>query len=422
MLWSKVMPQTSGVSAATPSRADAIARANDNARPTDAQSARSLIAQSTNVRTGVVDTARLANMVADAARQNPGAANGAYAAIRRELGAQNIGDLSRFERDVTTAMRTDAGNQAGYGTGVTAAGIVLDRAGTDALQRGATQMANGTRILTQNPILSVRWEATTSAWTGLGGLHPDLATRLRAGGVEVVTAINAPPAGSVSRGAGISQGRASNMNGGLAENMIANRYRADGFAVTQGANMYVGASSPNNVVQGGQRVIDVVAERGNANPRLNERIEVESKVGFTRDNGRAAREATNDIQRLADNRAARASGEALEAGGAALSRTGRVLSVAGKIAKPVGVVMDALEIRQAFIADGNRIGENTGRAASSVAGGAAGAWGGAAAGAAIGSIVPGVGTIIGGVVGGIIGGIAGSELGKGIFNAVSSWF
>jgi hypothetical protein len=416
------MPQSSGISATTPSRTTSLPRANDNARPSDSQSARTLIAQNTNIRTGIVDTARLAGMVADAVRQNPGAASGAYAAIRRELGAQNIGDLSRFERDVTTAMRSDAGSQAGYGTGVSAAGIVLDRAGVAASQLGATQFANGTRVLTQNPLLTVRWEATTSAWTGLGGLHPNLADRLRAGGVEVVGAINAPPANSVSRGAGISQGRASNINGGLAENMIANRYRTDGYAVTQGANMFVGASSPNNVVQGGQRIVDVVAERPNANPRFNERIEVESKVGFTRDSGRAAREATNDIQRLADNRAVRAGGEALETSGAALSRTGRVLSVAGRIAKPVGVVMDALEIRQAFIADGNRIGENTGRAATSVAGGAAGAWGGAAAGAAIGSIVPGVGTVIGGVVGGIIGGIAGSELAKGAFNAISSWF
>ncbi len=416
------MLQSSGVSSAAPARTDPPVRANDNVRPTDIQSARSLIRQSTNNATGTVDTARLAGMVADAARQNPNAASSAYVAIRRELGAQNIGDLSRFERDVTTAMQSNVGDRAGSGMGVTAAGVVLDRAGTNALQRGTTQLADGTRMLTQNPILTVRWEATTSAWTGQGGLHPNLADRLRAGGVEVVSPTNAAPAGSVARNTGVSQGRASNMNGGLAENMIANRYQAQGFAVTQGANMYVGAASPNNVVQGGQRVVDVVAERANANPRLNERIEVESKVGLTRDSGRAAREATNDIQRLADNRTARAGGEALEASGAALSRTGRVLSVAGKIAKPVGVVMDALEIRQAFIADGNRIGANTGRATSSVVGGAAGAWGGAAAGAAIGSIVPGVGTVIGGVVGGVIGGLAGSELGKGVFDAVSGWF
>jgi hypothetical protein len=402
---------------ATPSRI-----ANDNVRPSDTQSARTLIGQATDRTTGALDTAKLATMVVDAAKQNPAAASSAYGAIRRELGAQNIGDLNRFERDLTTAAQSNAGNGAGAGMGVTAAGVVLDRAGTDAMRRGASQIADGTRILTQNPILTIRWETTTSAWTGQGGLHPNLADRLRAGGIEIVSPTNNPPLGSVSKGQGISQGLASNMNGGLAENMIADRYRAQGYNVTQGANMYVGAAHPNNSVQGGQRIVDVVAERGNVNPTLNERIEVESKVGFTRDSGRAAREATHDIQRLADNRTARASGEALEATGTALSRTGRVLSVAGKVAKPVGLVMDALEIRSAFIADGNRIGENTGRAASGVVGGAAGAWGGVAAGAAIGSIVPGVGTVIGGVVGGVVGGIAGSEIGKGIFNAVSSWF
>jgi trimeric autotransporter adhesin len=179
---------------ATPSRI-----ANDNVRPSDTQSARTLIGQATDRTTGALDTAKLATMVVDAAKQNPAAASSAYGAIRRELGAQNIGDLNRFERDLTTAAQSNAGNGAGAGMGVTAAGVVLDRAGTDAMRRGASQIADGTRILTQNPILTIRWETTTSAWTGQGGLHPNLADRLRAGGIEIVSPTNNPPLGSAAR-------------------------------------------------------------------------------------------------------------------------------------------------------------------------------------------------------------------------------
>ncbi|NJM50655.1 MAG: hypothetical protein HC843_07100 [Sphingomonadales bacterium] len=395
---------------------------NDNVRSTDAQTARGLIDSARNGRTGLVDTRALASMVADAARTNPAAASSAYSAIRSELATRNVGDLSRFDRDFTAAIQPGTDTSAGQGMGIYAAGSVVANAGAERMARGLEQTAAGARILTQNPILTVRWEATTSAWTNLGGLHSDLANRLRAGGVEVATTIHAPPAGSVAKGTGISVGSANNTNGALAENMVAQNYRNQGYTVTQGANRFVGASHPNNVVQGGARVIDVVAERPGANPRMAERIEIESKVGLTRDSGRAAREATNDIARLADNRTVRASGEALEAGGEALSRSGRALRTLGRVAKPVGIVMDGLELRSAWQADGGRIGENTGRAASGIVAGAGGAWAGAATGAAIGSVVPGVGTVIGGVVGGVIGGIAGSELGKGIFNTVSSWF
>ncbi|MFC4292700.1 glycine zipper domain-containing protein [Sphingorhabdus arenilitoris] len=405
---------------------------NDNFRVGDSQTARGLIDSTRMGATGPVDTRALAAMVADAARTNPAAASSAYAAIRSELAARNIGDLSRFDRDFSAAIQpssnspasnTPASNtSAGQGMGIYAAGSVVSNAGAERIARGLEQTTAGARILTQNPILTVRWEATTSAWTNLGGFHSDLANRLRAGGIEVASTIHAPPAGSVAKGTGISVGSANNTNGALAENMIAQNYRNQGYNVTQGANRFVGASHPNNVVQGGARVIDVVAERPGADPRMAERLEVESKVGFTRDSGRAAREATHDIARVADNRAARASGAALEASGEALSNSGRALRTLGRVAKPVGLVMDGLELRSAWQADGGRIGENTGRAASGIVAGAGGAWAGAATGAALGSVVPGVGTVIGGVVGGVIGGIAGSEIGKSVFNTVSSWF
>ena len=100
----------------------------------------------------------------------------------------------------------------------------------------------------------------------------------------------------------------------------------------------------------------------------------------------------------------------MEASGATSAGGGELLSKVGKVARPVGLVMDAVEVGSAFRADGNRIGENTGRAASGLAGGAAGGWGGAAVGAAVGTaIFPGVGTVVGGVIGGIGGALPGTR-------------
>ncbi len=400
--------------------------ANDNVRSTGAQTARNLIGQSTNPVTGAVDTRALAGMIADAARQNPAAASAAFAQIEAQLGRNNFGDASRFSRDVQaafSAQNTDPGrNNPVPGTALFTIGSQIGALGRTQYAAGVEQINRGAQMLRNNPVLSVRREATTSAWTQNGGLSGPLADRLRAGGIEVSTSVNAPPAGSVGRNIGVTRGIASNMNGGLAENAIASRFSAQGFNVTQGANMYVGGSSPNNIVQGGARVIDVVAERPNVDPRMNQRIEVESKVGYTVDAGRAAREATNDIARLADNRAARTTGTALETAGTGLSRSGQILSNVGRVARPVGVVMDAIEIGQSYRADGNQIGANTGRTLAGVAAGAGGAWAGAAAGAAIGSVVPGVGTVIGGVVGGLIGAFAGDTAGRGVFDFARGWF
>ncbi|SKT32088.1 Uncharacterised protein [Mycobacteroides abscessus subsp. abscessus] len=86
------------------------------------------------------------------------------------------------------------------------------------------------------------------------------------------------------------------------------------------------------------------------------------------------------------------------------------METVGKVARPVGVVMDAVQLGEAFHADGNTVGEKTVEAGVNLAGGAAGAWAGAEIGASIGSVVPGAGTVVGGIVGGVVGGIAGSGL------------
>jgi hypothetical protein len=435
--------------------AQSSSRTNQSRNP-----AADIVASATSPRTGRVDTAALGRMVADAARVDFRAANIAYNQIERQL---SIGDASRFAQDVRAAsaannnaigpLNSSSSNNGpsitGAANGAVAVGGAIANRGAEVVGRGAAVAARGTEVaargtqaLINNPILTIRWETTTSAWTGQGGLRQSLDTRLTAGGIEVVQGINTPPTGSVARGAVVNgapvgRGLAANMNGGLAENMIADRYRAQGFNVTQGSNMYVGATSPNNVVQNGARIVDVVAERPNADPRMNSRIEIESKVGLTGNSGRAATEAANDITRLADNRAARSNGLALEASGnrvvragesaietgTTLGRGGAALRGIGRVARPVGIVMDAIDLRSAYQADGGRIGQNTGRAASGIVGGAAGGWGGAAAGAAIGTMIfPGVGTVIGGLIGGIGGAFAGDAAGKGIFNSISSWF
>ena len=416
------------------------------------QVAANMVRAATDPASGRIDTRALADQVVSAARADPAAASAAYAAIEAEVTrVGGAGDLGRLSTDVQAAARASqaANNNDGtvFGTTFTGAtvpaanrlidagqgqiaqGQALHTQGTGQIGQGQAMTARGTQLLTDNPILTVRWEATQSAWTRDAGLSGPLADRLRAGGIEVANWTNLPPAGSVGKNQGMTYQQANNVNGPLAEQMIGDRYRAEGYNVTT-------APSSANSVQNGTRVVDVIAERPNADPRMNERIETESKVGYTTDSGRPAREATNDINRLADNRAARATGTTLETDGrtltrtgeaaveqgANLSRAGRALDVVGRVARPVGMAMDVVEVASAIRADGG-VGENTGRTLSGLAGGAAGGWGGAAAGAAIGTaIFPGVGTVVGGVIGGIAGGLAGDSAGRGIFDTVRSWF
>ena len=82
--------------------------------------------------------------------------------------------------------------------------------------------------------------------------------------------------------------------------------------------------------------------------------------GFCMKNG-ACEQVLKDAQQLADNRAAR--------------RIGQRLGKAGRIVRPVGIMLNSINVAQAFREGGNRIDVTTGRATSGLAGGAAGSWG-----------------------------------------------
>ena len=135
----------------------------------------------------------------------------------------------------------------------------------------------------------------------------------------------------------------------------------------------------------GNRHIDVVATDPGARPEMNRRVEIESKLGRASASSDVRLQVAKDAERLADNVSARRLGSAVEG--------------IGRVARPVGTVVDAIQIGSAYRADGDRIGDNTQRAVGSLAGGAAGVWGGAQMGAAIGSVGGPVGTVVGGVVG-----------------------
>ncbi len=363
---------------------------NTNAAPsappgagsTSAQAqAAELISRATDPRTGYVDTRQLGAWVADAARSDFAAASDAHAAIEAQLGPA---DAAHFNQDVVDA----ASNPLATPGGLWAAGGPLQSAGT--------------RLLIDNPILTKQWEFTQSAWTNRGGATPGLQQLLESNGIRVSDVVHAAPPGSLGKASGVSAATANNVNGALARDAIAARYGAP-------TSPNVATEVPRPLFN---RQVDVVVNVPNNDPRMAQRIEIESKVGRTGldgPTGRITGEALRDGDALRANRMLRNSGQVLEG--------------VGKVARPVGIVLDVIEVGQAFRADGNRVGANTGRAASGVAGGALGAWGGAAGGAAIGTaIFPGVGTVVGGVVGGIIGAIGGDSIGRGVFDTVKSWF
>ena len=344
--------------------------------------ARELISQATDPRTGQLDTQALGRWVADAGRQDFAAASQAHQAIETELVAQGrVGDLARFNQDVVAAASNPLPTPGG-----------LWGAGQGMLQQG-------TKLLVDNPILVKQWESTTSAWTQKGGFTSGLRDLLDSHGIRIEPQINRVPPGSLAPTSGVPLAQANNTNGALARDAIADRWRNGGYNVQ--------TEVPAN---GGARRVDVVVDVPNADPRLNQRLEIESKVGRT---GLKGEEIRTQI---------RLDGEALHAN-QALRRSGQVLEGVGKVARPIGIALDVIEVGQAFRADGNQVGANTGRAVSGVAGGALGGWGGAAAGAAIGTaIFPGVGTVVGGVIGGIAGAIGGDAAGRGLFDTVKSWF
>jgi hypothetical protein len=362
--------QSDASARAAASAASSSAAGSGHADP--AANARDLIHQATDDR-GHVDTRQLASWVRDASAHDMHAASEAYGAIEAQL---SLGDASRFNHDLTLA---DAPAVAGIGVGIAAAGKAT---------------------LVKNPILVKQWVSTTSAWTGKSGFQPKLQQLLESKGIQVDPNVRAAPAGSQGRGSGVSSQVANNTNGALARDAIADEWR-------QQPGVRVRTEVP---VQGGKRVVDVVVDQPAADPRMNRRIEIESKVG-RQGTGKAliASQVENDAEALARN--------------GAIRNGGRVLEGIGKVARPVGIALDAIQVGEAFHEDGDRIGVNTGRAASRVAGGALGGWGGAAAGAAIGTaLCPGVGTVIGGVVGGVVGGLGGSAIAEKAFDTVKSWF
>jgi hypothetical protein len=363
------------IQATAPSNADPVR--SDTANPQT--HAADLIAQATDTNTGFVDTRQLGQWVADAAGQDFEAASQAHAAVEAELLANNPADAARFNADVVAAASDPLGIGGLWGA-------------------GQGMINRGSGLLVDNPILTKRWESTTSAWTGRGGFTPGLERLLQSNGIEVSRLVNNVPPGSLSSASGIPAASANNTNGALARDAIADRFRAQGLdvAIEQSRN-------------GGARRVDVVADVPATDPRMAQRIEVESKVGRTGLDTDIRRQVALDADALAQN--------------GMLRRSGQLLEGVGKVARPVGIVLDAVSIGQAFQADGNRIGEQTGRTASGVAGGALGGWGGAVGGAAIGTMIfPGVGTVVGGVIGGIAGAIGGDAAGRGLFDTVKSWF
>lgn len=345
--------------------------------------AAAVIRQATNAHSGQLDTRLLGAWVADAARSDFAAASHAYAAIEAQLIANGrVSDASHFNEDVVAASSSSVSTPGG-----------LWGAGQGMLQQG-------TRLLVDNPILVKQWESTMSRWTGKGGFTDGLQELLTRNGIQFnPNSINPVPPGSIGKGHGVAFNSANNTNGRLAEEAIRDRFRAAGMSVEPGPVAKLN----------GDRVVDVVVHQTANDPRMNTRIEIESKLGRRGPTDFIRNQISNDALDLARNRGVRNAAVLLED--------------AGKVLRPVGLVLDAVSLGEAFHEDGNRIGVNTGRTASRIAGGALGGWGGAAAGAAIGTmILPGVGTLIGGVIGGIGGAMGGDFVGRSVFDTLKSWF
>jgi len=320
----------------------------------DAHNASELIAQVTTPQG--VNTQMLGQWVAEASLHDPQAASSAYAEMEQKLLTEHgPGALGRFQQDVVRASQSPASqpvSPSGLATGISV-GV------------GQGLVRHGDDIMRQNPILQKRWEFTESAWTNKGGPSGPLAALLERSGIQVAPGVNAPPPGSLNRNAaGINPQTANNINGDLGRDAIADRFRA------QGLNVETEVSRLD-----GRRRVDVVVTQPARDPRFSTVLEIESKVGRASASSFHVNQVVMDVESLANNRAVRDSG-------ATLGRVGRVV-------RPLGLVLDAVNVGAAFKADGNKVGENTGRAVSGLAGGAGGAWAGAAAGAALGSVVPG---------------------------------
>lgn len=333
-----------------------------------------IIARATDPATGAVDTGQLAAWVADAARQLPEAASAAFAEIEAGL---SVGDASRFNADVAAQAR---GDQPPV---ISAFGIAQGPG------------IAGSRILRDNPILEVQWRSTTSPVTNLGGFSGPLQALLDRSGINSDFDVAPKPAGALNDSSPSMRTR----NGAAARDVIADEFASRG--------QLVGIEQPRTTSLGGRNV-DIVADVPGARPELNKHIEVESKLGTASAGVGTRLQVAKDVERLTANVDVRGLGLRFEN--------------IGKVARPIGIALDAVQVGQAYRADGNSIGVNTQRAAGSLAGGAAGAWGGAQAGAALGSAAGPVGTVVGGVGGAIVGGIIGSGIGAKAVDWVRSWF
>lgn len=265
---------------------------------------------------------------------------------------------------------------------------------------GQTPITTGSQLLRRNPTLEIQWRSTTSPVTNRSGFSRPLQSTLDAVGINRSQPVAGKPAGGTTS----NSPAARTQNGTAAERAIASQMRADPRYSNVQTQIPVRTSR-------GTRIVDVVATQRARNPEFNKRIEVESKLGYaaaTRGRNGTLTQVAKDAERIAENTRVRGWGTTLKS--------------VGRVARPIGMAVDAVQLGQAFRADGNRIGDRTQRAAGSLVGGAAGAWGGAQAGAAIGSLGGPVGTVVGGVVGGVIGGVVGSGVGEKAVSWVKSWF
>lgn len=342
----------------------------------DASSAQQLIASVTNAQTGAIDTRALAVLVHDAGHQDFSKASQAYVDIESTLAEQSPADAGRFTQDVKEQFQQPVPG------GIWAV--------------GQAAVIYGGKVLELNPILEKRWESTVSPITGQGGFSKGLSDLLRDNGINGydLKPRSVPP-GSVDQSDPRSNGIKNNINGAAAERAIAAEYEARGYNVDTQVSK-----------QDGRRVVDVVADKAGSNAQHNIRVEVESKLGKVTLDGDVRRQIALDSQDLAQNRVARSAGNVLEG--------------VGKVARPVGMIIDSVQLHSSYQADGNRVGDNTKRTASGIAGGAAfgagGAWGFAAIGFSMGGPV---GALIGGIIGGALGAWGGDAAGRAAYDAVS---
>jgi hypothetical protein len=278
---------------------------------------------------------------------------------------------------------------------------------------GTKLYSDGRRILIANPTLDPQYVFHSSKWTGKGGPTPGVLEELRRLGLSWDSKIYPAAPGSIGRDAGIDRSIANNINGALAEEATAARLRAQGFTVLRPV--------PDD---GGGRIPDMSYlmqnpdPRYRANPAYNVERRTEVKSGTTSLKPHIRQQMKRDAAARDRRETERAKGEVLQA-------EGRLVRNLGRAPGAVGLGLDGLELFSAYRADGNRIGENTERAATGIAGGAAGGWGGAAAGGAGGAAIArkwkaprGRLGLLSALVGGMIGAIGGDHSSRAIYDHV----